>query len=243
MGQANVEKIYAYSFMPQDPSILIPLRRHSLPADHHSQKRRSLGALFAEIMFIMFISMIVIVPILFLIMNCNFAAQQQGPQLPPDSFSVSNFHVSDSKLSATWELDLAFLSQGNGHEIQFSGIEGTIFYKDIALAMTSWQPFGVGMKEQEKVHLKFVTSGYEGDQPIVENSVLREIKEEQNNGTVRFSMRINTFVAYQNWGLFWRSSNPGYDSYCWDLIVRFSPKTGTGKLFGGDQKECQHKDQ
>ncbi|OMO85259.1 hypothetical protein CCACVL1_10320 [Corchorus capsularis] len=228
--------------MPQDPSILIPLsRRHSFPADHHRQKRQSLGALFAEIMFIF---MIAIVPIVFLIMNYNSAAQQQGPQLQHDSFSVLNFHVSNSKLSATWELDLAFLSQGNGYEIQFSGIEGTIFYKeDIALAMTSWKPFDVGMKEQEKVHLKFVTSGNEGDQPIVENSVLRQIKEEQNNGTIRFSMRINTFVAYQNLGSLGKSSKPGYDSYCWDLIVRFSPKTGTGNLFGGDQKECQHKDQ
>ncbi|XVF67289.1 hypothetical protein PTKIN_Ptkin10aG0109000 [Pterospermum kingtungense] len=143
-----------------------------------------------------------------------------------------NFNVSNSKLAVTWELDLAFESQlDNGCEILFTGIEGTIFYmEDIALVMTSWQPFGPGSKEQKKVHLEFVTSGWEGDQPIVEDTVL---KEEQFKGMFHFSMRINTFVTYQKWGLLWRGSQP---SYCWDLMVKFAPETGAGRLFGRGQK-------
>ncbi|XWS68221.1 hypothetical protein CRYUN_Cryun04dG0072300 [Craigia yunnanensis] len=69
-----------------------------------------------------------IIPILFMMMDSNFAGQ--GPELQLDSFSELNFNVSNSKLAATWEPDLAFVSQNNGYELLFSGIEDTIFYEE-----------------------------------------------------------------------------------------------------------------
>ncbi|XWS54577.1 hypothetical protein CRYUN_Cryun10bG0100900 [Craigia yunnanensis] len=231
---AKDENPHEYSPLPPDAP-QVPLRLYSLQENHESE---TLGTVFSHFMFIMFMSIMAIILIFFMMLDSNFAVQ--GPELQPDSFSVLNFNVSNSQLAATWEMDLAFVSQDNGYEILFTGMEGTIFYKeDIALAMTSWQPFGLGRKGQKYVHLTFVTSGWEGDQPTVEKNVLKEIKEEQEKGMVHFSMRINTFVTYQKWGLLWRGSQPGVSLYCWDLMVKFVPETGAGRLFGGGQKECR----
>ncbi|WRX15708.1 hypothetical protein QQP08_008195, partial [Theobroma cacao] len=79
--------------------------------------------------------------------------------------------------------------------------------------------------------------GGEGDQPIVEHNVLKEIKEEQEKGMLHFHMRINTKVTYQRWGLLWRGSQPGVNSYCWDLMVEFAHETGAGRLLDEGQKE------
>lgn len=55
----------------------------------------------------------------------------------------------------------------------------TSFYEqDDALLTTIVEGFHLGLIQQENVYMEFETKGFEGDQPIVDSAVTREIKEE-----------------------------------------------------------------
>ena len=59
-------------------------------------------------------------------------------------------------------------------------IEASILYKhDNALSLTSVDNFELGFGERKDVYVKFVTTGNEGNQPIVEYPLLREIEKDR----------------------------------------------------------------
>ncbi|XWS45047.1 hypothetical protein CRYUN_Cryun15aG0103000 [Craigia yunnanensis] len=77
-------------------------------------------------------------------------------------------------------------------------IEASILYKhDNALSLTPVDDFELGFRERKDVYVKFETTGNEGDQPIVEYPLLREIEKDRRQGKVSFRIRFNAITRYE----------------------------------------------
>ncbi|XP_007042834.2 PREDICTED: uncharacterized protein LOC18608203 [Theobroma cacao] len=165
-----------------------------------------------------------------------------GPMLNPDTFSVSNFSISDSKLAATWNADFAFRSSLHHHEYDYSSVTGTIYFKDIkalnVLSVASAKPFVLGFKERKTVHMKFATIGEEIEQQKIEYSALDELSKDRETGTARFSLKVDVRYKSKVWGTYFPNVLPYTDHYCWNLVVRFEADTGNGRLIDGGHKYC-----
>lgn len=156
-----------------------------------------------------------------------------------NSLSVANFTVSKTKLAGIWAADFTISNPNSAAEISFESIESTVLYKgNDALAITSSENFDVGFRGEKNVEMKFETSGYDGDQPIVEYPVLREIDEERKStGTVRFGIRLSMWATYKTsyyWGT-WRRRVLTHSS-CLNLNVGVF--AGNGSLIGDDKRYC-----
>ncbi|XWS15416.1 hypothetical protein CRYUN_Cryun35bG0095900 [Craigia yunnanensis] len=73
----------------------------------------------------------------------------------------------------------------------------TLYKYDTALSLTFVDNFKLGFKERKDVYLKFVTTGNEGDQPMVEYPLLRETEKDWRQGKMRFRMRFNAMTMYE----------------------------------------------
>ncbi|KAJ0027678.1 hypothetical protein Pint_36152 [Pistacia integerrima] len=166
-----------------------------------------------------------------------------GPKPPLvqiNSLTLSNFTVSNTKLAAQWVANISVYNPNVAMELSLERIESMIFYKENdALAITSVDGFDLEVKEGKNLKMKFATSGYEGDQPIVEYPVLRDIEDAKKNGMVRFSIRLSIWTTYKAKYCFaWRRRflvNP----YCLGLNVRVL--AGNGSLInniGGENSFC-----
>ncbi|XVF44859.1 hypothetical protein PTKIN_Ptkin02bG0157700 [Pterospermum kingtungense] len=164
-----------------------------------------------------------------------------APTLHPESFSLTRFNnVSDSNpMALSIDIDLTFGCKDCDYETFFDRTNGTIMYKeDRAFSTVSVEPFGLRKMELKTVHIKFASSGNDGENTQVEKEILKEIEKDLKNGTVHLSLRIDNQVSFKKWGELWDGANPGVNSYCWDLAVRFSATPGLGRLVGGGQKQC-----
>ncbi|KAL5742078.1 hypothetical protein ACOSP7_028810 [Xanthoceras sorbifolium] len=164
-----------------------------------------------------------------------------GPQAPVvklNSLSVTNFTVSNTKLAANWVANFTVYNPSVAMKLSFDHIESAVFYKEnTALAITSAEGFDMDLRGKNSVQMKFSTTGYEGDQPIVEYPVLREIEEDKRSGTVSFSLRMNMWTTYKsagNWVAFRRFV---ITPYCLDLNV--GVVAGNGSLIGGGSTQCE----
>ncbi|WRX10503.1 hypothetical protein QQP08_002990 [Theobroma cacao] len=114
-------------------------------------------------------------------------------------------------------------------------IEASILYKhDNALSLTSMDNFKLGFRERKDVYVKFVTTGNEGDQPIVEYPLLRVIEKDRRQGRVSFRMRFNAMTTYEIGWLGWRTRPVIMNPYSIDLdVVRYG-RRGTASTIIGD---------
>ncbi|XP_071725003.1 uncharacterized protein [Rutidosis leptorrhynchoides] len=142
------------------------------------------------------------------------------PNFQINSLSVSDLNVSDTKLAAIWNASFRIYNPNHGMELFLHRIDGIVFYKEEeALSISSIDGFNLGSREKKLVSMQFATTGYEGDQPIVEYPVLREIAKDQEHGTVRFSVRLDLLGYYKSKFFRCRSRAVVVKSYCSDLKV------------------------
>lgn len=165
--------------------------------------------------------------------------------LPPEvpifhlnSLTVSNFTITETKLSGVWEADLTVENPNLASAISFERIESMVFYKENdVLAVTSVEGFDTNLSGRNELKMRFETTGYEGDQPVVEYPVLREMEEDRKSGMMRFSLRSSAWATYKtgNYWFMWRRRallNPR----CSDLNVGVEGESGS--LIGGGQENC-----
>lgn len=162
-----------------------------------------------------------------------------APTVHPESFSLTRFNVSDSNpMTLFIDVDLTFGCKDCDYGTLFHSTNGTIMYQeDRAFSTVSVEPFGLGSKELKTLHINFATSRNEGEKAPVKE-ILKEMEKDIKNGMVHLSLRMDNLVSFKKWGKLWHAPNPGVNSYCWDLAVRFSDTPELGRLIGGGQKEC-----
>ncbi|CAJ1967255.1 unnamed protein product [Sphenostylis stenocarpa] len=147
------------------------------------------------------------------------------------SFCVDKFNISQGELSATWNVDLNISNGANSSFINFLNLKAfMVFKEDIALAVSTpiqtedlldiRGVFFMDKNENKTLHLSFNTTGWERDQPVVDDDVIQEIDREMITGVMSFGLRIEVEAEIE----FNMMNLPVFmQPYCPNLEVDFAP--------------------
>lgn len=248
-----MDKTYPYSFTPissQDK----PTTTNNIVDEECPQKILNLdhdddqpvycedeccGTTYAVVIFALgFFSFIVFCIIFASNHSSNPISNPTPPKFILSSLKIPNFQIKDGELSATWDVDLTLSNTGeNSTLLNFLFFEAVVVYKENApLAMRAPTEdetgvpgiFTVDQNENKMMNLKFKTTGWEREQPIVDDSVLQEIAKDRERGSVKFGLKI---MAKAEFNVNYMMIMPAVVyPQCNDLEVKF----GAGNGGGGD---------
>lgn len=120
------------------------------------------------------------------------------PTVQLNNLLFSNFKVSNSNLAVICLAKITIYNPNVALSVHMNQIEASILYKnENALSFTSVDDFELGFGERKNVYVKFETTGNEGDQPIVEYPVLREIGKDWRQEKMRFRIRLSAMTRYE----------------------------------------------
>ncbi|KAG6744969.1 hypothetical protein POTOM_051610 [Populus tomentosa] len=174
-----------------------------------------------------------------LTMNSKYSprTQKQPLVIRLNSFSVSDLNVSNSISGANWDAMLLFGNRHSYFEISVEGFESFVYYyHQDALSCALVESIHLGPKKQKLVQIKFNASGCGGgEQPFVEERVLKEIKRDGDNGTLHLGLMLNFQASYRKgpWSwVYWLKAK------CTDLDVVFETGPGAGMMIGDEPRAC-----
>jgi len=122
--------------------------------------------------------------------------------IPPkfflDSFHVPHLEVSEGEVSSTWDMTVTICNVMNYSSINIQKMEAKISYEDneTLAVITPIMPqytravLLLDKETTKKVHLKLSTTGWEENQPIVDDTVVQAIAEDMQRGITRFSLHM-----------------------------------------------------
>nr|KYP48560.1 hypothetical protein KK1_029711 [Cajanus cajan] len=122
------------------------------------------------------------------------------PRIFLDSLNIPHLKVSEGELSSTWDVSLTISNVMNCSYVNIVRLEAEIRYEENkTVAMISVvapqytlqnEVFMLNVEETKKMYLKLSTTGWEKNQPIVEDSVVQAIAEDVQRGVTRFSLHM-----------------------------------------------------
>ncbi|KAJ4834491.1 hypothetical protein Tsubulata_021014 [Turnera subulata] len=216
---------------------LLPVS-NSITHTPSSENKKSLNITIKPTM----LTIVTFVSLLFLACYANiFGVFLLGPRAPTirlQSLFLSNLNVSTTKLAANWKAKFTISNPNLASKIRIDNMESMIYYKaQNAISIASSHGFNLGLLQDKHVSMEFATTGYEGDQPVLEYPVLMEIKKDEGRGVMPFSISMNAWGTYKT-NLFGWSKNFIVNSYCFDLNVMVVAGSGKGRLIGDEPRNC-----
>ncbi|KAJ4823746.1 hypothetical protein Tsubulata_005568 [Turnera subulata] len=174
-----------------------------------------------------------------LVMNSKYSpkGQQQPLVIRLNSFRVSDLNVSNSVSGANWDATLLFGNRHQVFEISIQTFETFVCYNhQDALSCALVEPLHLGPKKQKLVHISFNATGCGGgEQPFIEDIVLKQIKRDGDNGTLHVGLMLHLQVTFKKGPWSWvYELNP----LCSGLDVRFMSGAGVGMITGDDPRPC-----
>ncbi|KAM1109225.1 hypothetical protein ACFX15_008330 [Malus domestica] len=171
----------------------------------------------------------------------NYVDSKSGPGTDPlvlrlDTFSLSNFEVSNSSLSAEWEAKLTFGNQNGGLIVTLSPFASYVYYKESeALSCASVDAtLRIPPRKQKTVQIKFDSTSCEGEQPYVEDRVMKQLCEDKKKGYLSFSLKMHIDASYSMKELLGMGTQVALNPNCSGLKVEFWGSKGTeGKIIEG----------
>jgi len=169
--------------------------------------------------------------------------------IPPkfflDSFEVPHLEVSEGEVSSTWVMNVTIWNVMNFSDINIINLEARISYEEneTLAVITPIMPQYVLSKEvsllengaTKKVHLNLSTTGWEENQPIVDDTVVQAIDEDMQRGTTRFSLHM-IIIGEVSLGNGWVQTFTMHPK-CTDLVVKVVPGNTT-TITHHRPKEC-----
>jgi len=172
----------------------------------------------------------------------------------PPKFFLDNLHVpqikiADGELSSIWEMTLSIANIMNATKINIIRLDAAVCYKEnetLALetpimpqfALQS-QVFPLEGEDTKRVHLKLNTTGWEKDQPIVDDSVIQSIAQDMQQGVTKFSLHLKVVGEVES-SDGWVAPFIMYPK-CIDLRVKFLGDNHKGKeatMIDPKPREC-----
>lgn len=172
-----------------------------------------------------------------------------APSMLLNSLAIPHFNISDGELSASWNVELTVYNGGvNAADVIIERLDASIWYRENE-ALASISPINprdlleskglrVEAEQEKRMNLKFATTGWEKDQPIVDDSVIGAMAEDRKMGVTRFGlwMKVKGELTAGEWAM-------DFVMYptCSDLEVRFTPEPeqgGVAALINGDSRVC-----
>jgi len=181
-----------------------------------------------------FVGLMAVVVLLIIIIvnqhNLTKISHITPPKFFIHSLHVDTFNISQGELSATWNVNLTIFNEANSIFINFLNFKAVMVYKeDIPLALSTpiqleslldtHAIFSMNKNENKTLHLNFNTTGWEKDQPVVDDDVIQEIDEKMKLGVMSFGLKIEVEVETE----FNMMNDPFIiESYCSNLEVDFA---------------------
>lgn len=167
-----------------------------------------------------------------------------GPKAPLvhlNALSVHKFNVSETNLTAEWDVKFKIQNPNLVSYISFDRVEVYILSEDtVPLAIEPVQSFGLAMKMEKEVRMRLAMKKWDGDQPALKQGVLQKMKKDREMGGVRFSVQMAIWATYRS-GWLWSRQHVIMNPQCLDLQVAIVPGTtaiGFGILMGGVPRTC-----
>ncbi|CAJ2632250.1 unnamed protein product [Trifolium pratense] len=122
------------------------------------------------------------------------------PKIFLDTLHIPHIKIADGELSSIWDMTLSISNIMNTSNINILRLDAAVCYKENeTLAVETpimpqyflqSQVFPLREEDSKKVHLKLNTTGWEKDQPIVDDSVIQSIAQDMQRGVTRFSLHL-----------------------------------------------------
>ncbi|KAM1936170.1 hypothetical protein ACFX15_013474 [Malus domestica] len=174
---------------------------------------------------------------------CNSMPLSLAPQPPNvllNSLFMSKFNTSSTTLGANWEMSLTVENPNLVTWVRFNHVKGSILYKDYFVAISSVEPFELGLKESKMIRLKISSkmTGSEEDYhrlglPVVimKWGLDEMLSRQREDGAVRFNLQMFVWATYKTgW---WGEQHVVMSPQCLDMKVELSPRNGFGSLISG----------
>ncbi|KAL6537868.1 hypothetical protein OROHE_012155 [Orobanche hederae] len=155
----------------------------------------------------------------------------QVPQFRVDSFSLSNFTISnDSLISFTSQVRLAARNPNKHLDLSYDHVDSVVYYKSWSLSHTVMPPFSLDRRTEANLMANFASVGN-----FVERLALDGINSERGSkGNVGFNLRMVSRVRFK--ARAWRSRNRVLKVFCGDLVVVIPSNGRPGTLIGGPRR-------
>ncbi|KAH7512243.1 hypothetical protein FEM48_Zijuj12G0069700 [Ziziphus jujuba var. spinosa] len=171
----------------------------------------------------------------------NYLDSKSGPQTEPlflhlDSFSVSNFKVSNSSFSAQWDAKLTFKNRNGGLKIVLYAFHISVCYNeggDVPLSCAFVDEIQIYPKKEQTVEIRFdrTTSGslscgdHDHEKGFMEGQMMKKLNEDVKSGDLNLSLRMET-NAFYGIRLLGFGTTLVLTPNCQDLNVKFLGQSG-----------------
>lgn len=144
------------------------------------------------------------------------------PEVRVDSFSVSNFNLSDNFLSGNWDLQFTAWNPNKKMTIYYDDIQASIYYDSKPLAETSVAPFFQGTRNETASKATFAAT-----RTFVDGI-------NKNTPNIEFDVIMLARVRFKAGS--WRARSRFLRVYCGDLKVGLAQNKSSGNLVGGPRQ-------
>ncbi|XP_016466745.1 NDR1/HIN1-like protein 10 [Nicotiana tabacum] len=154
------------------------------------------------------------------------------PEFRVDSLSVSNLNLSNSLISANWDLRFTVRNPNKKLTLYYDDVAAAVFYDSASLSDTTVPPFFQDKRAETAQKASFATSG-----SYVENRAFDGMnKERARSSAIGFDVRMVARVRFKAGS--WRARRRFIRVYCKDLSVGVGPNKSSGNLLGGP-RQCR----
>ncbi|KAF3666628.1 hypothetical protein CQW23_15601 [Capsicum baccatum] len=154
------------------------------------------------------------------------------PEFQVDSLSVSNLNLSNSLITANWDLHFTARNPNKKITLYYDEIAAAIFFESLSMADTTVPPFFMDKGNETGRKVSFVASG-----AYVEKWAFEGMgKERDEKGIIRFNVRMVARVSFKAGA--WRARRRYLRVYCGDLSVGVSLNKSSGNLLGAE-RQCR----
>ncbi|KAK4370632.1 hypothetical protein RND71_010107 [Anisodus tanguticus] len=154
------------------------------------------------------------------------------PEFQVDSLIISNLNLSNSLITANWDLNFTARNPNKKITLYYDEIASAIFYHSLSIADTTVPPFFMDKVNETAHKVSFVASG-----AYVEKWAFDGMgKERTEKGSVGFNVRMVARVSFKAGA--WRARKRYLRVYCGDLLVAVALNKSSGNLLGGS-RQCR----
>lgn len=152
------------------------------------------------------------------------------PEFQVDSLTVSNLNLSNSLITANWDLHFTAKNPNKKITLYYDEIAAAIFYESLSMADTTVPPFFMDKGNETGKKVSFVASGAYVEKWAFEGMS----KERVERGSIRFNVKMVARVSFKAGA--WRARRRYLRVYCGDLSVGVPLNRSSGNLLGGERR-------
>ncbi|XP_056864538.1 NDR1/HIN1-like protein 10 isoform X1 [Raphanus sativus] len=215
---------YPYPYPPQQPANGYPPNAGTAyPYQNHNPYYVPLQP--PSLRAVLIFTAVLLLPILSIFFIFLIIVRPQSPTVYLNSLSVSNFTVSDNRLSGKWDLRLQFQNPNSKMSLHYDDVLCTLYRGRETLSETRLQPFDLGTKDQAPFNATLSVSGTYVDGRVVDSIG----KERAEKGSVEFDLRVVSLVTFRYGVYTGRSSET---VFCDDVAVGVGGNISSGNMVG-----------